>query len=164
MKIQLDTKAMESLFPEGSQARVDLQTAVIANFTKKFKYKKLEEITNQQLKIIDDFAHQQTLNIIETYFDKRYDGEGRYIGKSTKKSKLVEYTNLISSDIKDEIISNIDLIIKERVEKILMDEDGALEDDINLSINKHIVNYINDNAQKLIAENLQNILLTMFNK
>ena len=39
MKIQLDTKALESLFPEGSEARIELQNAVIANFAKKMQEK-----------------------------------------------------------------------------------------------------------------------------
>lgn len=37
MRIQLDTHALEALFPEGSDARVELQSAVIANFARKIK-------------------------------------------------------------------------------------------------------------------------------
>ena len=43
-QIKLDTNAMNALFPEGSEARVKLQTAVIANFTEKLFDKKLESI------------------------------------------------------------------------------------------------------------------------
>ena len=49
MKIQLDTKALESLFPEGSEARVELQNAVIANFAKKMQEKHLEDVTRNQI-------------------------------------------------------------------------------------------------------------------
>ncbi|QBX32629.1 hypothetical protein Asfd1_3 [Aeromonas phage Asfd_1] len=49
MKIQLDTKALEALFPEGSEARVELQNAVIANFAKKMQEKHLEDVTRQQI-------------------------------------------------------------------------------------------------------------------
>ena len=35
MKIQLDTKALQTLFPEGSEARIDLQRAVVANMLRK---------------------------------------------------------------------------------------------------------------------------------
>lgn len=43
MKIQLDTKALEALFPEGSEFRVELQNAVIANFAKKMHDKRVSE-------------------------------------------------------------------------------------------------------------------------
>lgn len=42
MKIQLDTKALESLFPEGSEARIELQNAVIKNFVNKAQFKNLD--------------------------------------------------------------------------------------------------------------------------
>lgn len=50
MKIQLDTKALESLFPEGSEARVELQNAAIANFAKKMQEKHLEDVTRDQIR------------------------------------------------------------------------------------------------------------------
>jgi hypothetical protein len=36
VKIQLDTAAMDKLFPEGTQARVDLQTSVIASLAGRY--------------------------------------------------------------------------------------------------------------------------------
>lgn len=49
MKIQLDTKALEALFPEGSEARVELQNAVIANFAKKMQERHLGEEVRQEI-------------------------------------------------------------------------------------------------------------------
>lgn len=49
MKIQIDTKALEALFPEGSEARVDLQNAVIANFAKKMQERHLGEEVRQEI-------------------------------------------------------------------------------------------------------------------
>lgn len=43
MKFQLDTAAMNALFPEGSEARVELQKAVIANFARKMHDKHVDE-------------------------------------------------------------------------------------------------------------------------
>lgn len=49
MKFQLDTKAMEALFPEGSEARVELQTAVIANFAKRIKNDHISNLVKQEV-------------------------------------------------------------------------------------------------------------------
>lgn len=42
MKIQLDTNAMNAMFPAGSEARVELQGAVVANFAKRMNEKLLD--------------------------------------------------------------------------------------------------------------------------
>lgn len=42
MKLQIDTNAMLALFPEGSEARVQLQNAVIANFARKMQDKYID--------------------------------------------------------------------------------------------------------------------------
>ena len=49
MKFQLDTKAMEALFPEGSEARVELQRAVIANFAKRIKDQHVSDLVRQEV-------------------------------------------------------------------------------------------------------------------
>lgn len=49
MKLQLDTKAMEALFPEGSEARVELQRAVIANFAKRVKIDHIDMQIRQEI-------------------------------------------------------------------------------------------------------------------
>ncbi|MGL5308206.1 MAG: hypothetical protein ACRC9Y_19130, partial [Aeromonas veronii] len=49
MKLQLDTKAMEALFPEGSEARVELQRAVIANFAKRVKDEHIDGLVKQEV-------------------------------------------------------------------------------------------------------------------
>lgn len=58
MKVQLDTKAMNALFPEGSEARVQLQNAVIANFAQEIKDK---HIAHEVQKVVRD-----TVNFIGT--------------------------------------------------------------------------------------------------
>lgn len=47
MKIQLDTNAMNALFPEGSEARVELQAAVIANFATRIRDNQIERIVRE---------------------------------------------------------------------------------------------------------------------
>lgn len=49
MKLQLDTKAMDALFPEGSEARVELQRAVIANFAKRVKDDHINHLVRQEI-------------------------------------------------------------------------------------------------------------------
>ena len=51
MKVQLDTGAMNALFPEGSEARIQLQNAVIANFAYKMQDK---YISNEVRKVVNE--------------------------------------------------------------------------------------------------------------
>lgn len=49
MKIQLDTNAMNALFPEGSEARVELQAAVIANFATRIRDNQMENMVYSEI-------------------------------------------------------------------------------------------------------------------
>lgn len=60
MKIQLDTKALEALFPEGSDARVDLQNAVIANFAKKIHER---QVGNQIHDVVSQAIRESGQNV-----------------------------------------------------------------------------------------------------
>ncbi|APU02496.1 hypothetical protein [Aeromonas phage SW69-9] len=78
MKIQLDTKALEALFPEGSEARVELQNAVIANFAKKMQEKHLEGVTREQIQkaVRDAGVSMDSYSIVRDMLNKTITNNG----------------------------------------------------------------------------------------
>lgn len=78
MKIQLDTKALEALFPEGSEARVELQNAVIANFAKKMQERHLEGTTRQQIQeaVRDAGVSMDSYSIVRNMLNKTITNNG----------------------------------------------------------------------------------------
>ena len=62
IQLKLDTNAVESLFPEGSEVRVQLQNAVIAEMTKRLYDKAMKEAVNEALSglraVIDEKAKE----------------------------------------------------------------------------------------------------------
>ena len=62
IQLKLDTNAVESLFPEGSEVRVQLQNAVIAEMTKRLYDKAMKEALNEALSglraVIDEKAKE----------------------------------------------------------------------------------------------------------
>lgn len=129
MKMQLDTKALEALFPEGSEARVELQNAVIANFAKKMHDKHVsEDVKNEIYRAIQlagvNFDSQ---SICRDILNKTITN----IGWSTADAKLKTNTTLANSirayaSQQDLILSqSMDAYARELVEKYLTAREEA---------------------------------------
>ncbi|UYD57602.1 hypothetical protein OFDDKENP_00226 [Aeromonas phage B614] len=88
MKIQLDTKALEALFPEGSDARVELQNAVIANFAKKMQEKHLSEVTKNQIHtaVRDAGVNMDSYSIVRDMLNKTITNNGWDASKAQLKT------------------------------------------------------------------------------
>lgn len=58
IRLQLDTKAVESLFPEGSEARVDLQQAIVQNMANRLLNESSTEMIRKIVKEEELSLHQ----------------------------------------------------------------------------------------------------------
>jgi len=57
--LRLNKQALDALFPEGSQARVDLQNSVIKHLIEKLESKHLHETLAQHVAKLEDYARMQ---------------------------------------------------------------------------------------------------------
>lgn len=119
IEFKLDTQSMDKLFPEGSAARVNLQSSIIASLAKRFikpsdeLQKILEEFKNKAVK-------EAALNFGITTGDGYYN---QYDLSQTAKARLKEEAALaISTQISktvncavEEYMSKIDNIIERRI-------------------------------------------------
>lgn len=96
MKLQIDTNAMLALFPEGSEARVELQNAVIANFARKMQDKYIDSGVQQVVRETINFVgtEQQIGAKIREELDKEFtksrDGWYNTIYKLDDKKKIAK--------------------------------------------------------------------------
>lgn len=99
MKVQLDTNAMNALFPEGSEARVQLQNAVIANFAGKIKDKYLNDEVVKAVRETVDFVgtEQKIASLIRSKLECEFQhvNQGWYstVYKLNDRQKISEAVN-----------------------------------------------------------------------
>lgn len=96
MKLQIDTNAMLALFPEGSEARVELQNAVIANFARKMQDKYIDSSVQQVVRETINFVgtEKQIGQKIREELDKEFtthrDGWYNTVYKLDDKKKIAK--------------------------------------------------------------------------
>ena len=92
MRIQLDTHALEALFPEGSEARVELQSAVIANFARKTKDTFIDDQVRAIVKsTVGTTSQYDVEKMVKAELEKQFQNVGSYWNKvySVKESSEV---------------------------------------------------------------------------
>lgn len=127
MKVQLDTKAMNALFPEGSEARIQLQNAVIANFANGIKDKYIEhevqkivrETVNfigteaQISRLIRERIQEEFKSVNMGWYNTVYKVEER--GKIDK--AIVQHADSTAYEIRSKLIEDGKKVVNESLEK-----------------------------------------------
>ncbi len=118
IEFKLDTQSMDKLFPEGSTARVNLQSSIVASLAKRF-IKPSDDLQ----RILNDFKNQAVKEAAADFGLKPKTWGGGYelteIAKSTLKDDAVlavrtEVSRLVKDAVK-EYMSDIDAHIERRV-------------------------------------------------
>ena len=128
MKIQLDTGAMNALFPEGSEARVQLQNAVIANFARNNldKYisqemkKTVEQVARAEMaKKRPDILNYAAKEALDEYFKNHWGnlsliGSGRAkLREEAKKAAIEALKDAAHDAVWQELTTGIEKVVSE---------------------------------------------------
>ena len=172
MKIQLDTNAMNALFPEGSQARVDLQSAVIANFATRIRDNKIDSMVRSAVcHALDVHSLDEIVDnaVKKMYLQNLVDSSGHStelsrlasrIGPNTPAYKAIAHTaNDIASLHKTAIIN---AGVKEATDRLndhltkAQDKLIALVDEQFLRIDAKVRELVKRRVDEIIAIELNN--------
>ncbi|MBS49922.1 MAG: hypothetical protein CMN60_21355 [Sphingobium sp.] len=103
IQLKLDTNAVESLFPEGSEVRVQLQNAVIAEMTKRLYDKAMKEALNEALSGLRAVIDEKAKEVIQEEIAK--------VENTYSINPKVTLSNRILENIRSQAASVVDLAI-----------------------------------------------------
>lgn len=140
--IKLDTKAMNALFPEGSEARVDLQAAVIKNFINRnadnFLSEKIEQTVKEHLIATVGPANVDILSEAANYALRKYIDSHWHGLKLSGKGQL-----LIIDEVKQVAAKHIEKLVRDTANEMLSD---GVEQAV-LHAKKIMPDFINETAK-----------------
>lgn len=166
MKIQLDTKALNALFPEGSEARVELQQAVIQNFMQKAYSHKLEQeisacVNNLEIATREDIYFMVAKQLGEK-FELVYGNNSYKKELKAKRSEVQKFLDTFKSDTANAMINDffekISNGMEETIEKTLNSSEA--EHNIRIKIRRAIYRIVNQDCQDIIEEVANKLLKT----
>lgn len=114
VQLKLDTAAVNALFPEGTQARVDLQQAVINNIVTGILSKRIDEVLVKQIHtaVLDMGLETSLRQLVQTelnsYLEKRsWNSRGdvlNNVSKANVKAAVEQEVKNLSSSVFEDII------------------------------------------------------------
>ncbi|QFR55855.1 hypothetical protein JC221_209 [Yersinia phage JC221] len=160
--LKLDTNALLSLFPEGSQARLDLQAGIIANVVSSVIGKKVSEEIGKAVndEVLKQIGYLDIDNLVRGHF-KQY-AENRWGYRSiidANPAGIRELSAKVKSTIEHECSSIIDDIRREAQnkakEELIANESKFIEDttkNLTTVVRKEIIKQVNTEWKDLIDE------------
>ncbi len=151
IQIKLDIPALNALFPEGTEARVQLQKSCIENFA----HAHIKNIGTEAKAMIED-ARVRTIKQIEDQYTKKDPSSwgNRLLSDDMKRKITDEAEHQIRSQIRD----SIDKAIQNTVETLDFNKR------IERLLNEHIDRYTNQCVQKMIQEKFQQAMNALGSK
>lgn len=163
IQLKLDTQALNNLFPEGTQARMDLQAAVIKNVVDSVIGKKVsEEIENMVIKHVNLMmpANHEIEKIVHKefadYIQKRYAYSDVFDINSGGIRKIKE---LITTNVKQQCADLLDSIKLDAIDsataKLKADEEAFIArvtTNLEVTVRKEIVKRVNNEFPQIIDE------------
>lgn len=153
--IKLDTNAVRQLFPEGTEARSQLQQSVISNIAKDLIVK---DTGNKVRKLIQDEINAYGLVVpdvspvvqkeVESWFSRRGYGSVQYDTSDVLKGRLREAADREARNAIDGIISDV---IKNATDKAMKDIEYKIES-ATRRIEKIIVDRVNQSFASIIDQ------------
>ena len=140
MVIQLDTAAVESLFPEGSEARVQLTNSVIANISSKFfeKHVPVDVIQKSVLKQYAAHYRKEVDALIQSEFN---------VGEVINDGESTTIINAIRERIKSEMDTLAEIEVVDMLDGLLETRFKRFEERLRSYITSY---YVNTQQDKLI--------------
>ena len=156
--LKLDTKAMNALFPEGSEARIELQNAVKANVLEKVTLKCMTDDAKAEVRkiILNSEGNLKSLvqESLSTFFTSTKSwvhdllANGTYTLNSVTRAELVQ---TMTSDMRAQIIK----IATQTAEDILKDSaeiERFINSRVRTLVSEHLRKSVNSKIQKLLDE------------
>ena len=160
--LKLDTHALLALFPEGSQARLDLQAGIIANVVSSVVGKKVSESIAESIKkeVTDQLGYINVEEMVRTHF-KKY-AENRWGYRTLIDANPVgmrELTTKIKSTIESECSDIIEEIRRESQakakEQLIANESEFIEKttaNLTSVVRREIIKQVNTEWKTLIDD------------
>lgn len=155
VSIKLDTYAVRQLFPEGTQAYVDLQQSVISNIAKDLIIK---DTGNKVCKLIQDEINAYGLVVpdvsdivkkeVDTWFESRGYGSVYYNVSNVFKGRMQEAADREARATIDAVISDV---IKTATDRAMKDIEYKIEA-ATQRIEKIIVDRVNQSFASIIDQ------------
>lgn len=163
IQLKLDTQALNNLFPEGTQARMDLQAAVIKNVVDSVIGKRVtEEIENMVIKHVNAMmpANHEIEKIVHKefadYIQKRYAYSNVF---EINSGGIRQIKELISENVKTQCAALLDSIKLEAInhasENLKADEEAFIArvtKNLEVTVRKEIVGRVNAEFPQIIDE------------
>lgn len=158
MKIQLDTNALNALFPVGSEARVELQQAVIQNFMQKAYSHKLESkiescINNLSIATREDIYLMVAKQLSEK-FEIAYDNDSYKKRLKVTGHEVQKFLDTFKSDTANAMISDFFDKVNDGMEKTIEEtlNSEKTDNNIRIKIRRAIYRVVNEECQGIIDE------------
>lgn len=151
IQLKLDTQAVNSLFPEGSQARIDLQAAIIKNVVDSVIGKKVSpEIDNRiSAEVNKQMGHMDIGQLVRDHF-KRY-AENRW-GHRTIIDANPSGVRELAAKVKETLKTECDSIIQEIVQDIQKEAIKNLKDNESFFIQRVTQNLESNVRQSIVKQ------------
>lgn len=163
IQLKLDTQAMNTLFPEGTQARVDLQSSVLKNVVNSVICKRVgEEVENMVIKHVNAMmpANHEIEKIVHkefaAYIQKRYTYSNVFESNSGGIRQIKE---VIENGVKSQCANLLDSIKTEAINSatnnLKADEEAFMArvtKNLEVTVRQEIVKRVNAEFPKIIDE------------
>ena len=163
IQLKLDTQALNNLFPEGTQARMDLQAAVIKNVVDSVIGKRVtEEIENMVIKHVNLMmpANHEIEKIVHKefadYIQKRYAYSNVF---EINSGGIRQIKELISEHVKKQCADLLDSIkleaINDATKNLKADEEAFMArvtKNLEVTVRQEIVKRVNNEFPQIIDE------------
>lgn len=163
IQLKLDTQALNNLFPEGTQARLDLQAAVIKNVVDSVIGKRVtEEVEHMVIRHVDAMmpANHEIEKIVQKefadYIQKRYAYSNVFESNSGGIRQIKE---VIENGVKSQCANLLDSIKTEAInsatENLKADEEAFIArvtTNLEVTVRKEIVKRVNAEFPQIIDE------------
>ncbi|WP_349043929.1 hypothetical protein [Brucella melitensis] len=163
IQLKLDTQALNNLFPEGTQARMDLQAAVIKNVVDSVIGKRVtEEIENMVIKHVNLMmpANHEIEKIVHKefadYIQKRYAYSNVF---DINSGGIRQIKELITTNVKKQCADLLDSIkleaINDATKNLKADEEAFMArvtKNLEVAVRQEIVKRVNNEFPQIIDE------------
>lgn len=123
LKISLDRAALEALFPEGTEARANLQRAVITDLIGKLAIKDCKLLDAELQRQVHECTARLNRELLAKHFGSNHMFLNEQVEEAVKKAVQAEYRSLVTDTV---LALRADLLItiRDRASEFKLDEEG----------------------------------------
>lgn len=123
LKISLDRAALEALFPEGTEARANLQRAVLTDLVGKLALKDTKYLGADLAEAARSAAAKENRALLAKHFGSNHMFLNEQVEEAVKKAVQTEYRSLVTDTVLA-LRANLLVTIRDRADEFKLDEEG----------------------------------------